>query len=175
MTQQARVVLGDARRALDELTTTESLEVWRRRWVTVVALLRAVGHVLRNVDRASSTAMGAAVDAAWQKLQRSKPRPEIFYSFIEEERNIVLKEYRVRGRHIQGLGVISLSLPTQSGGQITVRSQEPTDLSLHVIHDGPFDGRQHADVAKEAIDWWEQYLDDVDRRASASSKGNSPA
>ncbi len=44
---QARAVLDDCEAAFLELKSA-SQDTLRRRWFTTVALLRAVGHVLRN-------------------------------------------------------------------------------------------------------------------------------
>ena len=46
---QARTVLDDYEAAFLELKDA-SQDTLRRRWFTTVALLRAVGHVLRNTD-----------------------------------------------------------------------------------------------------------------------------
>src|SRR5450759_1169232 len=93
MTARARIVLSDARDALSDLADGVSGSEWRRRWVTAVVLLRAVGHVLDKVDAESSPAMCRAIAEAWRGLPASKPEPRIFWDFIDAERNNVLKEY----------------------------------------------------------------------------------
>jgi len=93
MTARARIVLSDARDALSDLADGVSGSEWRRRWVTAVVLLRAVGHVVDKVDAESSPAMHRAIADAWRGLGASKPEPIIFWDFIDAERNNVLKEY----------------------------------------------------------------------------------
>ena len=68
MTARARLVLEDARAAAgpyDEATI-------RRRLVATMALLRAVGHVLKEVDSKSSQALNQAINEKWQE-----PRPAV--------------------------------------------------------------------------------------------------
>jgi hypothetical protein len=50
MTLRAWDVLEDCKVAAAELRDGIAGREWRIRWVTSVALLRAVGHVLRNID-----------------------------------------------------------------------------------------------------------------------------
>ena len=129
----------------------------------MVALLRAVGHVLDKVDGAATPALRRAVDEEWRKLNQSKPEPAIFWSFIDDERNVVVKEYRFRGAHAWGVGVTSLTAAVlKTGETVTVTAMPPGDLQIHVFDEGPFAGRQHHDVADEALRWWRSYLDGVD-------------
>jgi len=44
MTKAARWVLNDCEEALKELLHNDDVIAWRRRWATVVVLLRAVGN-----------------------------------------------------------------------------------------------------------------------------------
>jgi hypothetical protein len=59
VTYHARVVLGDCEDALAELDSGAAGVEWRRRSVTTVALLRAVGHVLVKVDGPSDAALAS--------------------------------------------------------------------------------------------------------------------
>jgi hypothetical protein len=89
----------------------------------------------------------AAIDKAWEELKRTKPEPRIFWSFSEDERNYVLKEYQIR-----------------AGYDITVYpdAERPAD-HRYVINAGPYKGRHQAEVIAEAIAWWEQYLDAIEK------------
>jgi hypothetical protein len=149
MTRAARVVLDDCRGALAELTDRAQGATWRRRWVTVIALLRIVGHVLKRVDAPTNPALRAAVDQAWRELNRSKPVPQILWGFIEEERNNILKEYRIGAGH---------------DVTVYVGADRPADYR-YVVNAGPYQGRLQTEVVSEAIAWWEGYLDAVDQSA----------
>jgi hypothetical protein len=94
MTATARLVLLDCEAALEDLRAGPTGLQWRTRWAAVVALLRSVGHVLQKVDAKSSRAMGQAIREAFADLKATAPEPRIFWTFIEEERNNILKEYR---------------------------------------------------------------------------------
>ncbi|HEY9209789.1 MAG TPA: hypothetical protein VIO56_00125 [Methylotenera sp.] len=126
---------------------------WRRRWVATTVLLRAVGHVLDNVDSQSSPKMKSAIDAAWVELKSQKPNPAIFWQFIDDERNNIVKEYVIGAGH-----------------NVTVfpGANQPADYE-YVINTGPFKGHLQRDVVKEAIAWWEQHLDAID-----SAVNNAP-
>ena len=69
----------------------DELREWRLYWVSGVALLRTVGHVLAKVDALSSPAHSAAVDGLWATLKADKQPSSIFWSFIEKERNNLLQ------------------------------------------------------------------------------------
>jgi hypothetical protein len=147
MTSKAREVLGDCEKALQDLSI-HGLQgrAWRLRWVTAVVLLRTVGYVLKKVDEVSSPYMKEAIDEAWKECKRTKP--QIFHCFIEEDRNLILKEYTIR-----------------AGQGVTIHVGSHTEWS-YTIRGGPFDGRDQREVVEEAIAWWKQYLDRVDDRAS---------
>ena len=146
MTQHARTVLSDCRGALEELTAGVHDDRWRRRWVATVVLLRTVGHVLDKVDSKRSPKMKTAIDEAWTELNNGKPNPAIFWHFIEDERNNVVKEYRV------GAGYNTTVYPG---------ANRPADFE-YVVNTGPFKGRLQQQVVAEAIEWWEKYLDAID-------------
>ena len=78
MTTQARVALSDCQGALDSLAHCEYGAEWRRRWVTVVTLQRAVGHVLDKVDGTSSPRMALVIKTRWSLLNKTKPEPPFF-------------------------------------------------------------------------------------------------
>ena len=171
MTIVARIVLADCEAALTDLTGCGVGSEWSRRWVALVALLRAVGHVLDKVDGQRSRELRRVVDDEYRRLKDLKPEPHIFWSFIEEERNVILKEYRFRGVHASGFNVTSITAPSlKTGQQFTLTGDGSDDLHLHVFDEGPFAGRNHLDVAAEAIRWWRSYLDRIDALAEPSSR-----
>jgi hypothetical protein len=182
-TRHARVVLSDCEAALLELQTA-SQELLRRRWVTMLALLRAVGHVLGKVDSHSSPAADAAIAERWDAMTRTTPQgePKILWGFIEQERNNVLKEYQFAVR-----GDLRIQMPPQGGavplaprttppggiGIITgpVETQYVTStFALHPFSDdpdNPFAGQDPIAVVRDAIAFWHRYLDEIDTRVAA--------
>lgn len=77
----------------DIVDRDDELPEWRLHWVAGLALLRTVGHVLAKVDALASPAHAAAVDGWWSTLKADRQSSAIFWSFVEEERNNLLKTY----------------------------------------------------------------------------------
>lgn len=71
----------------------EELPEWRLHWVSGLALLRTVGHVLAKVDARVSPDHAETVNNMWAKLKADRQSSAIFWDFIEEERNNLLKTY----------------------------------------------------------------------------------
>ena len=147
---QSRTVLEDCKVALAEIRDGVSGREWRIRWVAAVALLRTVGYVLRKVDAATDPLLKSVIDAAWDQLSATKPQPTIFWAFIEEERNNVLKEYRL-----------------SAGQGTTVRPGTGPTLYEYAMSSGPYAGRDQRAVLQEAIDWWGSYLAAIEREYAA--------
>jgi len=143
MTANARIVLADCREAHGELVDGLVGSLWRRRWATVVVLLRTTLHVLDKVDGASNPAMRSAVDDAWKKA-----KPDIFSGFIESDRNLLLKEYNFF-----------------AGQNATVYVGEDRSDITYSMNDGLYAGQDPRVVASQAIEWLDQYLSDIDQVA----------
>lgn len=158
MTSSARDALEDCRGAVANLVDGVQGREWRRRWILAIVLLRAVGHVLDKVDGPRSPAYRTAIDAWWSNLKTSKPDPAIFWQLIEEERNSILKEYLTTAG--QG-ATVQLASNRQSEGQ----GANPT-VHHYTFNSGAFQGRDQRDVLGEAIAWWEEQLDSIDRAVS---------
>jgi hypothetical protein len=69
---------------------------WRNGWFGVVTLLRAIGHGLKNEDAKRSTYLNEAIATAWQRWKVDLESCQIFYGFIDDERNALLKQYQFR-------------------------------------------------------------------------------
>ena len=85
MTAAARQVLADCEAALEMLEDERGEQRWIVLWIGAMALLRAVGHVLRKVD-GEIPRQRAAIDAAYQSWTARRPEHAVFRDFIEEER-----------------------------------------------------------------------------------------
>lgn len=145
MALRARQVLDDCRDALDELTDGLQGSLWRRRWTTVVVLLRTVLHTLDKVDGEGSPALRRAIDAKWQAWKDSKPAPALLWAFIDEDRNLILKEYEHR-----------------AGQSVAVHVGSGTSQTWYHMNTGPFEGRDPRDVAAEAYVWLTALLDELE-------------
>jgi len=150
---RSRLVLEDAWHAHELLEGESSPETFRVLWVSGVALARAVGHVLDKVDGASDPRLRLAVDEAWAAWRGDPEGNAVFWRFIEDERNQVLKQYEV--------GFFSgPALLTVEGQEFQLGEQLFCGMT-----DGPFAGEDCRDVLAEALRWWETQLHAVERAA----------
>ncbi len=166
MTVAAREVLEDCRGALAELTDGVQGRQWRRRWITCVVLLRAIGHVLEKVDGERDAILRKNIDVWWKSVKQGKPEPLIFWDFIDEERNSILKEYQTRAGQGVAIQLSGIELNLRTGEQ---RSDPPKHAIYHyTINTGPFAGREQHELLAEAISWWESQLNAIDAATSAA-------
>ena len=164
MTATARYVLADCRSAVAELVDGVQGSAWRRNWVLSVVLLRTVGHVLANVDSARSENLRRAIEEWWGQLRATKPEPAVFWQFIENDRNLVLKEYQINVEY-----GITLRIPLRhffpAPGDEEPLAPATTEYRYEVAS-GPYKGDDQRTVLREAIAWWEVQLSKIDRAAS---------
>lgn len=167
MTERARLVLQDCEHAISKHSLSLTAEAFRVSWVSIGTLLRAVGHVLHKVDGPTSSAMAAAVDAKWSELKASRPHPAIYWHFIEQERNNVLKLYQLnvrrdtifRNRGSGGRSTLFRIDEVNARGGETIGGD---DRRVSHIATGPFAERYERELALEAHHWWASFLDEVD-------------
>lgn len=156
MALKARSVLADCRNALDLLQDETRPEVFRLYWVACVALARATGHVLHKVDCEQDPKIKQVVAAAYDAWKADKQGNAIFWDFIEQERNQILKEYEV--------GFLAGPIDAVADGALY-------SLDQHLfcpIADGEFAGEDCRDILDQAIAWWESQLDRIEAAARAS-------
>lgn len=156
MTATARKILRDLQMAHDLLETEESAERFRLHWVAAVALCRAIGHVLQKVDSNTSPQLKTAISQIYDSWKAEPEAHHIFFEFIEDERNAVLKEYE--------FGFLSgpvdlVVLP--SGFTSTLEDNLFCPLSS-----GRFAGEDCRDVLELAINWWQVQLSQIDAAAA---------
>lgn len=151
MTKVARHVIADCREAHNELVDGLSGSLWRRRYYVCVALLRTVGHVLHKVDSEVSSKHASVIEDWWQNQKDTKPEPAIYWSFVEEERNLFIKTY----------GPVAAQNMTVYPG-----ADRESEIS-YVMKDGAFQGVDPRKLILDAIEWWEQELDTIDRNVAS--------
>lgn len=164
MTSAARNVLEDCRGALLDFADGIQGGTWRRRWVSCVVLLRTVGYVLDKVDADRSPKHRSVIDSWWRGLKGTKPDPAIFWGFIDEERNLIIKEYRTRA----GQGVTVPGAVMEIDAKTMEQKIEPRRPVVYhyTMNSGPFSGRDQRELIAEAIAWWERQLDAIDAAVS---------
>jgi len=168
MTKAARLVLEDAKHAIDRHTDDLQGADFRISWIAIITLLRTVGHVLEKVDGKSEGKMRDVIRAKW-----AEPKPLIFTEFIEGERNRYIKNYELGVRRsIFAWGKIgdeehAFQLHANIGTSRGVRGVITPGRYQSSLTDGPFAGKSEKEVALQAYAWWVAYLDEVDQLAGA--------
>jgi hypothetical protein len=159
MTATARKVLSDLCVSRELLQAEQSSDQFRVLWVASVALCRAIGHALQKMDSISSPQLRLAIKGTYESWKSSPDLHSVFFEFIEDERNSVLKEYEFG--FMSGAGTLDgLVLP--DGLLATL----PDNLFCP-MSDGRFAGIDCRDVLDLAINWWQQQLDHIDRAVAA--------
>ena len=141
---KAEKVLADCKKAVELMEAEENPDSFRVLWVACLALLRSVGHVLKKVDGKSSPEMGQLIAKHYDYLQSQKSSPNIFWDFIEVERNILLKEYEI------GFLAGDIAVATEPNGETFIIG----DHLFCPMVTGPFEGMDCRDLINEAIEWW---------------------
>lgn len=173
MTVKARLVLEDCKHAIRKHTDELQAEDFRISWFTVVAYLRAVGHVLDKQDVKQSDAMKKAIKQKWGEMIETDPEHQIFFGFIKVERDRFLKEYdhiieRSLQVNVPGLEKpVGVDLANLRGGRVGSPGAEIRSM----ISTGHYKNRNEVEVAWEAVAWWEKYLDEVDSLAEILGGG----
>ncbi len=122
-------------------------------WVAAVALARAVGHVLQKIDGKQSTALNKAVEAAYASWKADRSANSIFWGFIEEERNQVLKQYEI--------GFFAGPVKVVGDGEMFTLD----DHLFCPIQVGEFAGEDCRDILAYAIEWWKRQLAEIEHVA----------
>jgi hypothetical protein len=169
MTHLARIVLQDAKHAIEHHSDMLQGEAFRVSWFSVVGLLRAVGHVLDKVDALSSASMRNGVTYKWEELKASRPEPLIYWEFINAERDRFLKNYEHGiSRTLTVPTLVEGIYLTVDGGNSRGGEFAPGRSYISAIASGEFAGQNERDIAWIAHDWWSDYLDTVDQLARES-------
>ena len=127
---------------------------WRVLWIGAMALLRAVGHVLRNIDGETPQRL-TAIKAAYERWKADRSEHAVFYEFIDKERNNILKEYRLGVLDSAEVGLAILVDDPSAGN---VASDAPFVVGENLfrpIIDGFGTGEDARDVYRTAIGWWD--------------------
>lgn len=158
---RARSVLRDAYincRDFQDVFRSGEIPRIRRSWVACVTLLRAVGHVLHNVDGARSEWIGEAVSTEYHRIGKERLGNLIFWEFIRAERNLVVKEYESS----------ILERVPDPGYPRKVQTKIMNLLIGTDFFEPP-------DVLFAALQWWEGYLERVEcaaRNARRSARND---
>ena len=134
-----------------------------------MALLRAVGHVLRKVD-GEIPRQCATINAAYRRWTDVQSEHTVFRHFIEEERNNILKEYRLNVLDSGEVGVAFVAGDTDAGC-VTDETPFVLDENLFRPVTGSFGAGEDArDVYREAVEWWDTELSRLESELNSSQR-----
>jgi hypothetical protein len=168
---KADLVLHDCMFAISKHSESLQGTEFRLSWWTIISLLRAIGHVLHKVDSTISEKHKFIIDEEFTILKKSRPKPEIYWEFIEIERNQFLKnyDYGVRRQFTNSwkredgkIASLSVYVDDQLGGRITPALEGIYQESF--IKYGHFKGQNERDLVEKAIAWWHYYINNIKYR-----------
>ncbi|TXD96756.1 hypothetical protein ES754_06845 [Psychrobacter frigidicola] len=159
MTTQAKKVLNDLQQSHAMLEIEKDYIKFRVLWVAAITLARAVGHMLDKVDSRQSASMKIVIEQKWKKLKENKNREEnkIFFNFIENGRNQILKEYEF------GMLFSPTDLVVENVDSVFVASTMVSCIYIP-FQDGVYAGEDCRDILAEAIIWWKKYINEIDEQ-----------
>jgi hypothetical protein len=164
MTFAARTVLEDCSQAAAQLADGVQGAQWRISYMANIALLRAVYHVLERRDVSGNPSLRQPFLKWKADLLKSKPKPEIYWEFIVSERNLLLKEYQSSaGQGVIVPGVLfEKNLKTGEQKSARIGSME----RRYTMSYGVFMGRDHRHLIQEAISWWYEQLELLEKASN---------
>jgi hypothetical protein len=171
MTYASRQVLQDCNLALEMLQNETDSDRWRVLWAGAVALLRAVGHVLLNVDQAANPMLKKAGNIAHRRWVSGDAQHSIYRDFILNERNSILKEYRSKVHPLEQVDVlVRLTLQNANTGELSYVDQVmPMDENMFKpMVEGYGEGDDARDIYEEALNWWERELSAIEAEAKTT-------
>jgi hypothetical protein len=142
-------------------------EEFRLSWFTITSLLRSIGHVLENVDKNLSPELERIIKDKWTETQKTKPA--IFWDFIKPERDRFLKEYNhsvdrsISWEQQMGSEGPLITISIKVGDSQNSYIGKPSQMKS-IINSGRYKGRNEKEVAVEALNWWEGYIEDIKKR-----------
>jgi hypothetical protein len=165
----SREVLERCDYLLTELRAEPKGIAWQAKLSATIALLRSVGHILERESKASKS-FETAVKQWWKGLKQRKPKPEIFWQFMEDERNLILKEGQLRAGQSVAITLVGATVIALAGDQVApppAPQQSPQAIYSYHMNDGPFSGRDPRELVAEAIMWWRTELQAIEKIASS--------
>jgi hypothetical protein len=118
---EARKVLPRAEHMLAELRKDpQDIVAWEAILTACIAILRSVGHVLDKVDGKTNPRLRQSIDSWWVKIKEGEQskNPPIFWAFIDEERNLILKKNQLRTGESTMVGVVGVRAYALVAGQV---------------------------------------------------------
>jgi hypothetical protein len=165
---RARQVFNDADRARSLLTEADDEQKRRIFWLASIVLARASLHALVKVDATADVSLRTRINEQWNILNSSKPKPDIFWGFLELERNLVLKQFEFAPDLENGFLMLedgSGALLLENGARIALEG------FFSIKSDGPFKGKDGRKVLDEALAWVDEYISRFEKSTGDCNEG----
>jgi hypothetical protein len=141
---------------------------WIVKWAATLTFIRTVGEALKNVDAQKYPAIGKARQR-WKQSRDPDGLP-IYNSFIKGDSNRLLHQANVDAGQSAMVFIQGVSATGRAGGEDTAPNRAevhpPPPLFTYHMNGGPFDGRDPRDIFQEAVDWWQQQIEDIETDAA---------
>jgi len=142
-------VAENALEMLYDVTDKEQVEVL---WISAITSLRAVGHVLSKIDAVNNPEIADTVNQWWTGIKKEKasPKNNIFFDFIDRERNDTIKEFSIHfdKDYLDGVAIID------EADKATFLTELTDELLYIPMVDGPYKDEDIRDLISESIHWW---------------------
>ncbi|MEM6758601.1 MAG: hypothetical protein AAF601_03895 [Pseudomonadota bacterium] len=160
--------LVDARRGYEKLKAQHEdggilFSDWRVQWIGVCALLRASVHLFQSDAKAClNKRITDELSNEWKSIKENDADHEIYWKFINKERNAVLKEYHWTAyeAYFDELGE---DIPASKIGIFSM--VDPTISKKLHINSGNYKGQDAFQVLELAIAWLEERISSALARA----------
>lgn len=105
---------------------------------------------------------------AWKRRTANKSQHPLFWAFIKEDRDLIVKEYKLRAQHGEFIRPPTTRLirSPDEAGMCTVAFEY-----TYLITEGHFKGQDPRVIVRNAITWWEEQLDEIEANAAAHFEG----
>jgi hypothetical protein len=147
-----RSVLRDVEQCLEWLEEESDEFRFRMALIASVALIRTVGHVLRNVDGKQHPALMEIITRRFDQWKLDRAKARVFWEFIETERNSILKEYDLRFDFAPMVTTADADHAWRIGSNLYCP-----------VAEGAYAGEDVRDILREAVAWWKEELATIER------------
>lgn len=146
----AKEVLRLCRLSFDQFKKDQPTgDKWKLHYFLILTLLRTVREGL-NVDKDDLNLHPHTkneIENFFQNVKTCEPVPKICWDFITQETNKLLHDF--------------------ASPQGARQSSDSQGNRLYIITTGPFKGRDQECVIEEAINWWDEQLEDIECKVGA--------
>jgi len=135
---------------------------WRTTPITAYAKRKPNGfRLMKQVNKAAGR-------GTTRQEQDNTWEPAIYWQFIRKDRNLLLHEARSTVATAATIDLTHISIRTTSTGEqvpVFPAPQPAQPIYSYTMSTPPYARRDARDVVEEAIRWWEQQIDEIEKDA----------